>query len=101
LASVHHLHSISDAQKPFIRRPVKRKWTSVSAGTQHAPSWTEIDRRDSNSDLNGKDITRTFVVLHHEVGRFVRLVNIGRNHFNSDMLCISSFELFGSLIERE
>jgi hypothetical protein len=61
--------------------------------------WTEIDHRESNADLNAKNVTRTFSVLRRETGRFVRLVNIGHNHFNSDMLCISSFELFGSLIE--
>jgi hypothetical protein len=61
--------------------------------------WTEIDRRESNAELNAKNGTRTFSVLRPETGRFVRLVNNGRNHFNSDMLCISSFELFGSLIE--
>jgi hypothetical protein len=31
--------------------------------------------------------------------RFIRLVNIGRNHDGEDCLCISAWEIFGSLIE--
>jgi septal ring factor EnvC (AmiA/AmiB activator) len=92
-------YTIRSMYNGYVNGPNLKSWLiQVSLDGEE---WTEIDRRDSNADLNGKDITRTFAVLRHEVGRFVRLVNIGRNHFNSDMLCISSFELFGSLIERE
>jgi hypothetical protein len=61
--------------------------------------WTEIDRRENNSELNGRDITRTFNVSRSAPGRLIRLVNIGRNHQGSDTLLISSWEIFGSLVE--
>jgi hypothetical protein len=31
--------------------------------------------------------------------RFIRLVNVGKNHFGDDQLNISAWEIFGSLIE--
>jgi hypothetical protein len=31
---------------------------------------------------------------------FIRLVNIGRNHWGSDDICISAWEIFGNLIEQ-
>jgi hypothetical protein len=41
----------------------------------------------------------TFAVARAEDCRFVRLVNIGRNHYWHDGLMISVWEIFGSLIE--
>jgi hypothetical protein len=62
-------------------------------------SWVEIDRRRNNSELNGADITRTFNVRKTAEGRFIRLVNVGKSHSGYDRLIISSFEIFGHLIE--
>jgi hypothetical protein len=43
-------------------------------------AWVQIDSREDNGDLNEKNVTRIFAVQLVEEGRFVRLVNIGRNH---------------------
>jgi predicted nucleic acid-binding Zn-ribbon protein len=90
-------YAIRSMYNGYVNGPNLKSW-SVEVSLD-GREWTEIDRRESNADLNAKNVTHTFSVLRHETGRFVRLVNIGRNHFNSDMLCISSFEIFGSLIE--
>jgi hypothetical protein len=62
-------------------------------------SWTEIDHKEDNSELYAPDVTRTFQVARMEEGRFIRLVNIGRNHFGNDMLRWNAWEILGSLIE--
>jgi hypothetical protein len=62
-------------------------------------SWTEIDHKENNSELYAPDVTRAFQVARMEEGRFIRLVNIGRNHFGNDMLRLDKWEIFGSLIE--
>jgi hypothetical protein len=41
-----------------------------------------------------------FAVAGAEQCRFVRLVNIGRNHLTYDSLRISAWEIFGTLLER-
>jgi hypothetical protein len=43
-------------------------------------SWREIDHKEGNSRLNGPNFTQTFKVTGAKQCRFVRLVNIGRNH---------------------
>jgi hypothetical protein len=55
--------------------------------------------RSDNDRLNGKWFTATFAVAGGGECRFIRLVNIGRNHFGNDILCISAWEIFGSLME--
>jgi hypothetical protein len=62
-------------------------------------NWKEIDRKKDNAKLNGWKITGTFPVTGAGECRFIRLVNIGRNHAGYDMLAISAWEIFGSLIE--
>jgi hypothetical protein len=63
-------------------------------------NWTEIDRRENNPELNDRNVTRTFPVSKSKDGRFIRIVNIGRNHHGNDCLSISGFEVFGTLIDR-
>jgi hypothetical protein len=62
-------------------------------------NWREVDREENNNQLNGPLFTATFAVAGGGECRFIRLVNIGRNHFGNDCLCISAWEIFGSLIE--
>jgi hypothetical protein len=76
--------------------PHPRSWVvGVSAD---GASWTEVDHREHNSELNRSNAARTFAVRRREAGRIVGLVNIGRNHRGDDCLCISAFEIFGDLI---
>jgi hypothetical protein len=61
--------------------------------------WQEVAREKDNKQLNGVCFSGTFAVADGGDCRFIRLVNIGRNHFGNDRLCISAWEIFGSLIE--
>jgi hypothetical protein len=62
-------------------------------------TWREIDHKGNNKQLNGARFTGTFAVASGGECRFIRLVNIGRNHFGNDFLAISVWEIFGSLFE--
>jgi hypothetical protein len=66
-------------------------------------SWREIDHKEYNNELNGPFRTATFSVTGGSISRFIRLVNIGRNHYylgrGLDLMCISAWEIFGSLLE--
>jgi hypothetical protein len=46
--------------------------------------WSEIDHQENNHDLNGRNMIKVFPVSRSAVSRFVRLVNIGRNHSGTD-----------------
>jgi hypothetical protein len=62
-------------------------------------SWREVAREENNKQLNGSRFTCTFPVADDRECRFIRLVNIGRNHRGNDMLLISAWEIFGTLVE--
>jgi hypothetical protein len=64
-------------------------------------NWTEIDHKENNSDLHANDVTRIYEVAASKVCRFVKLVNIGRNHCGASGLVICAWEIFGFLIERD
>jgi hypothetical protein len=62
-------------------------------------NWREVAREEDNDQLNGSRFIATFPVAGAGKCRFIRLVNIGRNHSGSDCLSISAWEIFGNLIE--
>jgi hypothetical protein len=62
-------------------------------------SWREVAREENNKQLNGIWFAGTFEVAGSGECRFIRLVNIGRNHFGNDILWITAWEIFGSLVE--
>jgi hypothetical protein len=77
--------------------PHLRSWlveTSVDG-----QNWVEFDYRENNTELNGSGATRTFGTARSGECRYIRLVNIGRNHDDNDRIAISAWEIFGSLIE--
>jgi hypothetical protein len=49
--------------------------------------------------MNDGNIAQTLQVSEARECRYVRLVNVGKNHRGDDMLTISVFELFGTLVE--
>jgi hypothetical protein len=75
---------------------LKSWFVEASAG---GTSWLEIDHKENNNQLNGYRFTGTFPVAGGAECRFIRLVNIGKNHFGNDCLSISAWEIFGRLIE--
>jgi hypothetical protein len=68
--------------------------TSVDGKT-----WREVDHKENNKQLNGTYFIGTFPVAGGGECRFIRLVNIGRNHYGDDSLMITAWEIFGSLIK--
>jgi hypothetical protein len=62
-------------------------------------NWREVAGKENNKQLNGSLFTGTFAVAGGGECRFIRLVNIGKNHFGDDTLVISAWEIFGALIE--
>jgi hypothetical protein len=62
-------------------------------------NWREVACEGDNKQLNGWLFTATFAVTGGRECRFIRLVNIGRNHDEEDCLCISAWEIFGRLVE--
>jgi hypothetical protein len=77
--------------------PNPKNWaveTSMDGDT-----WKQIDRREGDGSLNGPYLTKIFATAGATICQYVRLSNIGRNHFGTDCLVISAFELFGTLIE--
>jgi hypothetical protein len=61
--------------------------------------WQEVAREEDNEQLNGCWLTDTCTVAGGGKCRFIRLVNIGRNHGGNDWLAISGWEIFGGLLE--
>jgi hypothetical protein len=70
----------------------------VIEGSTDGASWSEIDRREKNTDLNSSLAIKTFEVAKIATFRMIRLRQIGQNHRGDHYLIFTSFELFGSLI---
>jgi hypothetical protein len=62
-------------------------------------NWRQVAREDDNTQLNGRRFTAIFAVAVSGECRFIRLVNIGRNHEGTSALCISAWEIFRALFE--
>jgi hypothetical protein len=90
-------YSIRSQCKGFAYNINPKSW--ILEASMDGKEWVEIDRRENNAELIERDVTRMFKVAKSEKCRFIRLVNIGRNHHGSDCLVISSLEIFGSLME--
>ncbi|OHS95358.1 hypothetical protein TRFO_38521 [Tritrichomonas foetus] len=63
-------------------------------------NWIEIDRRENNTDLNAKNKTFTFQVTKPILSKFIQLRNIGKTCGDNDFLTLSSFELFGEIMDQ-
>jgi hypothetical protein len=66
-------------------------------GSDDGASWTEIDRRENNSDLNDKLAVKTFAVARSGSFRRIRLRQTGPNHTRNNLLALSAFEVFGAV----
>ena len=64
-------------------------------------TWTEVDRREGNDELNAPHVVRNFKITDapHESFRFIRLRQTGPNHKGQDFLAFSGLEIFGTLFE--
>jgi serine/threonine protein kinase len=73
--------------------PHLRAW--VVETSADAENWQEVDHKEDS----GWWVSRTFAVVAAAAARFIRLVQVGRNHRGDDRLVIEAWEIFGSLIE--
>jgi hypothetical protein len=62
-------------------------------------SWREVTHEEDSEQLNDEFFAGTFAVATCGECRFVRLVNICRNHRGNDTLAICAWEVFGRLVE--
>ena len=78
-----------------------KSWVIEVSNDGH--SWTEIDRRDDNNDLNSSWVTVNFKIsrVPSESFRFFRLRQAGKNHQGDYCLDLSALEIFGTLFVRE
>jgi hypothetical protein len=69
--------------------------------SDNGSNWDEVDRRENNSSLKGRNLTNLFQISRTAECRFIRLRQIGKTHDPNpeDCLIISGFEIFGQLIE--
>jgi hypothetical protein len=61
--------------------------------------WVPLDIQESNNDLNDRGVVRSFEMIRSVRCKLIRLRQTGKNHGGNDYLVISSFEVFGSLVE--
>jgi hypothetical protein len=60
-------------------------------------SGREIDRRENNNELNGKEVVKTFAVSRPGSFGRIRLRQTGLNHDGNNLLVLCAFELFGGI----
>jgi hypothetical protein len=72
-----------------------RSW--VLLGSTNENDWLELDRRQSTSDLNDRYRVKTFQCKNPGCYRFIKLVQTGKSHCDSDMLALTGIEFFGTL----
>ena len=73
----------------------------VFEASNDGKTWTTVDRRDNNYDLNDRHVTRNFGVSHgtSERFRFIRLRQTGQNHRGDFCVILTALEVFGVLCE--
>jgi hypothetical protein len=71
----------------------------VVEGSEDGSHWIMLDSKCDNHDLNGGNITKVWDVHSNTLFRCVRLRQTAVAHSGKLYLVISSFELFGSLID--
>jgi hypothetical protein len=77
--------------------PHMKSWLVETS--EDGESWREVDREENSNQLNGPFFTGTFAIAGGGDCRFIRLVNISRNHIGNDILFIAAWEIFGGLVE--
>jgi hypothetical protein len=83
-------YTIKSAWRDYLK-----SW--VIEGSDDGASWTEIDRRENNSDLNHHHAVKTFAVSQSgSIGR-IRLRQTGLNHSGINRWVLRAFELFGAV----
>ena len=69
----------------------------VLEGSDDGQEWTELDRREDCPHLNNSSAVRRFKCELRVKCRHIRLRAIGQDHFNTNLVILSGFELYGRL----
>ena len=68
--------------------------------SDNGSSWTVLDKRECNSDLDGPNITQNYkITADPSKGRYIRVRQIDVNHRRMNIMTLGAFEVFGTLIE--
>jgi hypothetical protein len=67
-------------------------------GSSDGVKWTTLDQQTDNSDLNGPFRIHAFEMKQRCRCKLIRLTSTGKDHYGYDLLVISGFELFGTLM---
>lgn len=74
-----------------------KSWVVEVSNDKGNNSWRVIDHQENNNDLADGDVHNFSIrSVPPEGFRFIRLRQIGKNHSESDRLCLSALEIFGT-----
>jgi hypothetical protein len=73
-----------------------KSWVLEGCGS--SGKWVELDSRDDNYDLNGKNKQALFNCVFNAYCNQVRLRQTGPNHHGDDYLVITNIEFFGDWV---
>jgi hypothetical protein len=76
-----------------------RSW--VVESSNDGESWIELDRKVSCDDLSEVHVIRGFPISIAVQGRMVRFRHTGRNLSGSYYLCLTAFEVYGTLLQKD
>jgi hypothetical protein len=87
-----------------ISCPQEENWCHpqswIIEGSMDGRYWSEIDRQVDNHDLNASSSVRSFALTTVKTDcQFIRMTQKGKNHADTDVLALSAFEIFGTLID--
>jgi hypothetical protein len=68
--------------------------------SDNGEDWAVVDEQE-NEKMCAKNVTVGFVVKAPAVGKWIRLVQTGKNSSGHDNLLVSAFELFGSVLDEK
>jgi hypothetical protein len=71
----------------------------VVLGSVDGAHWTELDRQEKNRNLNRPNAIHSFVLPTPIESRCIRIMQTDKNHRGDDVLALSAFELFGTILE--
>jgi hypothetical protein len=71
----------------------------VIEGSLDGATWTELDRKENNRDLSGRNKIKTFEMAQIAKVKLLRLKQTGKNHYDNHHLMFASWEVFGTLFE--
>jgi hypothetical protein len=95
LATQYSIKSRSDAGPGGLH---PKSWVIEVSDDKN--SWSVVDEKVGNGDLNGLGSVKTFKVDTPKAGQYLRMRQTGLNHCNSHYFSFGKIELFGNLVNK-